>query len=155
MKKLLFTLILLAALAWIAYPYLHVYRLGMALKDNDRAAIAELVDVDAVRNDQRTRMEQRANQAIGKGDDPISKLLRDGASILGAAAIDTTVDQTWVRKQLTDGGKLPDMITRVDYAFFDAWNSFVVRVGELGDNPLHFRMAFADWRWRVVALYPG
>ncbi|MCB1734515.1 MAG: DUF2939 domain-containing protein [Gammaproteobacteria bacterium] len=159
MKKLLSSLILIAAILWVAYPYAQIYRLDQALQANDKATLAALIDIATVKEDQRTRIEQRANSAIGQGDDPISSMLRAGAKRLGESAVDTVVDVDWVRGQLAGAearkGQFPPLVGRIDYAFFDNWNRFMVRVGELGRNPLHFRLGFADWQWRVVAIYPG
>ena len=159
MKKFLILLFLLAVVLWGAYPYVQVYRLDRALQANDSTTLAALIDIAAVKEDQRTRLEQRANSAIGQGDDPISSMLRAGAKRLGESAIDTVIDIAWVRGQLAGPdarkGQFPALLERVDYAFFDNWNRFMVRVGELGKNPLHFRLGFADWQWRVVAVYPG
>ena len=41
----------------------------------------------------------------------------------------------------------------VSYAFWESTDHFLVRLGELGREPVHVRMARTDGEWRVVAVF--
>ena len=44
-------------------------------------------------------------------------------------------------------------VDQISYAFFDRPTGFLVRIGELGEDPVHFRLTLDGASWRVTALY--
>lgn len=157
--NLLVTALVLAGLAFAAFPYYTVYQLDAALVAGDRQALGQLVDMAAVRAQRKAELRRDTDRLIGEGKDDVSAFFREGARALTDSAVNNIIDQDWLRTRLRRDGKpgsakpYPSLMSSLSYAFFDAWNGFLMRQGELGDDPVHIRMEFADWRWRVVAVH--
>jgi len=66
----------------------------------------------------------------------------------------------WVRDRLraavvraSDKPK-PYFIRATTFAFFESYDSFIIRLGELGKNASHIRMKLEDDRfWRITGIY--
>lgn len=158
--KILFTLILLVALSFGAWPYYHLYRLDLALGSDDTADLAPLVDLPAIRAAAYRQLDNRMTDATGTP--PAGSLLgwmQTGIREMGREALEEGIDLEWVAETLRDETEDPDsgtprsFLQAVDYAFFDAPNGFLIRLGALDNDPLQVQMTFADWRWRVSGLY--
>ena len=39
------------------------------------------------------------------------------------------------------------------YAFYESYDTFIVRLGELGDNAMHVRLRLQNNEWRVVEIF--
>lgn len=157
MKKL-FTLLLLVALAYGAYPYFEMYRLDQALQSNDQATLKEMVDIQSVRGDQKRQLAITTDKAVGYSDNIISQFLREGAQVIGETAVDSSVDMDWFVSRLNDGKPASEpfapMLERVTHAFFEKPRAFMFRVGEMNASPVQVLMVFGDdYKWKVVALY--
>ncbi len=146
-------LILVLILAYGIWPYYHLYALDRAVIANDREALERLVDIDSVRAEAKRSL-------VGDVDDSgnlISGWLLDGVQRLGRQAVDSMVNLDWVRNILsrTDvtTNTSPGFIRNVSYAFFERPTQFLVRIGELGQHPVHVRLQFRHWSWRVTAVY--
>ncbi len=155
--RFLFFLLFLAMLAYAGYPYVNLYRLDRALMQNDRAALNALVDVGALRAQHKAMFEKQVRRSIGEQPGPISDLVRDGARWYGVQTADT-IDLDWVRQRLrreraSAPDAYPSIITDTTFAFFERPTRFLIRLGDLGDNPIHVRMGLEDWRWRVTGIY--
>ena len=78
---------------------------------------------------------------------------------LGSDAVDQTIDLVWVRETLQRASRqaIADppyyLIKAIDYAFFDGFDSFLIRLGPLGQDPTHVRMQLRDGNWRITAIY--
>jgi len=153
--KYLSGLLLVALAAYVAWPYVALYRLDRSLAADDRPALARLVDLDVVRAEMKRSVERDLADALGDEPGSFTAWLRDGVETLGAEGIDALVDVEWVSRRLAQAGRPRNarLLQRIDYAFFERWDRFLVRVGELGDDPLHVRMRLAGGRWRVTGLY--
>ncbi len=71
---LLVTVLLLAYLAW---PYATLWRIDRALRNDDSAALAELVDLDAVRGAIKTKLNKDADSSIGDLSDSFIRWLQE------------------------------------------------------------------------------
>jgi len=156
--KLVRIVLLLFFLAYIAWPYITILRLDRALTSNDAATLEHLINLDAVQQEFKNRMHQGLQGAVGQEGNPMLEFLRGGISQLGGSAIEQMVTIDWVRAQLlskSDPGSAstPSLLGPLSFAFFESFDRFLIRIGQLGDNPVHARMRLQDWDWRVVAVY--
>jgi hypothetical protein len=157
--RLLGYLFLLVLLAFGAWPYYQVFRLDQALSDGDTGALAELVDLNAIRQNYRHRLEAgfgllRPGAQTGEALQWLGQSLRR----IGDAALEQTITLDWVRDTLRSATaratdkKPPYLIAAVTFAFFESYDSFIIRLGELGENATHIRMRLVDNRWRVTDI---
>jgi hypothetical protein len=94
-------LFLLALLAFGAWPYYQVFRLDQALSDGDTGALAELVDLNAIRQNYRRRLDAgfgllRPEAQTGEALQWLGQSLRR----IGDAALEQTITLDWVRNTL-------------------------------------------------------
>lgn len=156
--KLLSIPLLLLFLAYIAWPYVTILRLDRALTNNDPVTLEHLVNLDAVQQEFKNRMHQGLQGAVGQESNPMLEFLRGGISQLGGSAIEQLVTVDWVRERLlskSDRGtaSAPSLLDPISFAFFESFDRFLIRIGQLGENPVHARMRLQDWEWRIVAVY--
>lgn len=149
----------LAALVYLFWPYVALWGLSRAVDDPDPAVLADHIDLEAVRDEIRRKLNKDSHSAIGTLSDPFIQWLEQGIRQLGTGALDELVTQEWVRERLTVGSA-PDqgLLSRVSYAFFDAPACFAVSLGApgrggLGQPQVHLRMHLEGFRWAVSAVY--
>ncbi len=155
--RFLFFLLFVAVLAYAGWPYVGLYRLDRALMANDHVLLDKLVDLNALKAQQKALVEQQVERSIGQQQGPIPGLVNSGARWLGdqSAAV---VDLDWVREQLrwrrpTAPDAYPSVISDMTFAFFESPTRFLIRLGDLGQDPIHVRMRTEDWTWRVTEIY--
>lgn len=156
MKKLSVAALAVLCLAYLAWPYYVLRQLNTALVRADTVDLERLVDLPAVRGEIVKKLNKDVDSAVGEVSNAFVDWLQDGIRRLGSGAVDRLVTLDWVRAQLlsktptgSDRGFLPQM----SYAFFDTYDRFFVRIGELGEAPVHFRMRLDGVEWRVSAVY--
>jgi hypothetical protein len=156
----LVTVLVLSLIAFAVWPYVNLYRLNRALVHDERAALAHFIDLEAIQAQQKAQLQQEASRVIGKGQDDLSAFFREGARMVTDTAVARLVDMNWVRTMLRrdglpgDARPFPSLFESLTYAFFEAYDRFVFRLGRLGDDPVHVEMRLTDWEWRVTAIYP-
>ena len=155
MKTLLFAFIILL-LAFLAWPFTAIYRLDQALIENDRQALERLVDVESIQQQIKRKMNKNVESTIGDVSNSFVEWLQNGIQDLGNDAIESMVNLDWVLTQLR--AKNPDnrrggFIDHLSYAFFDGHDSLLLRIGELGENPVHARLTLQNTEWRISAIY--
>lgn len=154
--RLLGYLFFIALLVFGVWPYYHVFRLDEALGRNDTAALTRLIDVDAVRANYKNRIQDLVG--MPQPQDPGSALawLQQNLERLGETALEQTISLEWVRDTLKEAAARatdktpPYFMAGIDYAFFESYDSFVIRLGELGKGATHVRMRLEDYTWRVT-----
>jgi len=156
--KSFITLIILLASAYIAWPYYHVWRLNQAVILDDRQALGTQVDLEAVREQIKRRLNKEVDSSVGDVSNAFVDWLQDGIRRMGDQAVEQLVTLEWVREQLlskTRPGDTPGFIDHIDYAFFDRPDGFLVRIGQLDEDPVHVRLSLSlrDFAWRVSAVY--
>lgn len=145
-------IIFLAIAAYIGSPYYHLYKLNEAVNNNNKAAFAEMIDIEAVRQVHKDNIAWKTKQIVpqqGQGN-IISEMARQSAQILGNATVDTMIDANSILALLRQASPLWD---KVSFAFFESPTRFIVRIGELGQKPIHVQMTLQDWSWRITAIY--
>lgn len=156
--RLLGYLALIALVVFGAWPYYHVFRLDEALGRNDMAALAELVDLEAVRANYKSRVEELVG--MPQPQDPGSALawLQQNLQRLGESALEQTITLEWVRDTLKEAAarateeEPPYFMAGIDYAFFESHDSFIIRLGELGRGDTHVRLRLQNKTWRVTDI---
>lgn len=152
----LFSLIIfIIVIIFIIYPYYITYQLNNAVKNNQTTTLSQLIDLPAVKtNYQQTITYQLSDQSenltrvIGE-QSPLSTLIRQGAKSVGHLA-DVTIDIAWIQQHLNlENG----FLNQISHAFFESPTRFVIRVGELGYQPMHIEMQLQNWQWQVTAIY--
>ncbi len=154
--KTLIALLIMCLLAFVAWPYYHLWRLDQAVALNDRQALMELVDLQAVREQIKRRLNKEVDSAVGDVSNGFVDWLQDGIRRMGGDALNRLVTLEWVREQLLSKsamGMEPVFIDQISYAFFDRPDRFLVRIGVLGEEPVHFHLSLVGPRWRMTSLY--
>jgi hypothetical protein len=144
----------LGLLAYLAWPYVSLWRLSIAASHQDASPLAPLVDLDAVRGEIRRKLNKTASSAIGKVSDPFIQWLEPGIQRLGTGALDQLVTLAWVQERL--GANSPPrqgFLGQVSYAFFDSPGGFAVRIGGPGQAPVYLRLGLEGYDWKLVAVY--
>ena len=155
MKAFVATIIVIFA-AFLIWPYTAVYRLDQALLDDDLQTLSEMIDVEAVREQIKRKLNKNVESNIGDVSNGFIDWLQNGIQRLGANAVEEMVDLHWVIRQLRshnrriDQGGISDRLT---YAFFDGPDRILLRIGALGENPVHVHLTLQGTSWRVTAVY--
>lgn len=143
-------------LLFLAWPYTVLRRIDQAVREDDAKALADLVDLSSVRAQIKKKLNKDANSAIDKVSDAFIRWLADGIGDSGSQAVDLMVTVPWVRARLLDHSAddgSNGFWGQVTYAFFDAPNSFVVRIGPAESTPVWLRLSLRGLHWRICALY--
>jgi hypothetical protein len=140
-------------LAFGLWPYYHLYRLDRALAQNDRNTLMVLIDLDAIREDRRSRP-----PPVDTTHNPVTQAFSQVANVLTGKDLDSTITLDWVRETLRPVPPRPDetypsVLHYTTCAFFENFQQFVARIRDLGEKPIHVRWKLHDWTWRVSAIY--
>ncbi len=149
MKAIVAGLAFLVAV-YAAWPYVYVYRLDRALAEDDRATLNRLVDLSAIRAELKRGLDREVADTLGQEPGKLLSWVKEQVTELGDRTVDQLVDLDWTRRALTRDGPF---MSQVSYAFFESWDRFLVRIGELGEDPTHVRMSLVHGNWRVTAIY--
>ena len=150
-------LLLFALIAYGAFPYYYVYRLDLAISKDDKTLLEPLVNLDAIRAHYRQRALANTNASFGTGStNVVIDWLRQNLQPLGDAALDKAITLEWVRDSLRDATREatndshPYLIAGIRFAFFESYNRFLIRIGELGMGATHVRLSFDGREWKVT-----
>ena len=149
----------LALIAFGVWPYYAVFRLDDALSKDDTSGLAPLVDLPAIRANYKSRLTAGAGQALPPGD-PATALgwIRQNLERLGDSALEQAITLEWVRDTLRESTVRatnqtpPYLLAGIDFAFFESYNRFLIRVGDLGRGAAHVRMSLEGTDWRVTDI---
>lgn len=159
MTRFFATLALLALVSFGLWPYYTMFRLDQALARPQAQAIAPYVDLPALQARHKARLSRAVGQLLP--DDPNNRMmgaLTEGLRAFGGAALEQNLTLERVRDLLREvcarayGHPEAGLIAATDFAFFEAADRFVIRLGKLDENPTHLILALADWQWRVVDI---
>jgi AcrR family transcriptional regulator len=146
--------LLLLGVALLLWPYLSLWRLNALVMGQPPAALEPLVDIEAVRDEIRRRLNKDANSHIGEVSDPFIEWIEQGIRRSGDDTLEQGVTLAWLHARLsghavTEQGFLP----AVSYAFFDSLDGFLVCIGAPDDSPTYLRLQPGLFGWRVTAAY--
>lgn len=110
--------------------------------------------------------DSRTQTGLQLDADQVMGWLTDNLKQLGDAALDQAITLEWVRSTLlaasrhAGGQSAPQtsaqsgtsFIGAVDFAFFESWDRFVIRLGQLGQNPTFVILTLDGTQWRVTDI---
>jgi len=159
MARTLGYLLLVAVVGYGLWPYYTIFRLDSALAVSDPQAIAPYVDLPAIQQHYKQRLENNVNGLLpqgGNGDtERVIAWLAENLTRLGDGALSQAITVEWVRNALRDAAvrgtaSRPAYFTAaIDFAFFESWNRFVIRLGQLGGET-HVVLGLDGSHWRVT-----
>lgn len=141
MARLFTYLLLFLLIGYGLWPYYTVFRLDSALTVTDPKAIAPLVDLQAIQQHYKERFGKEVKRFIprdGSNSERMLDWLAQNLDRLGDGALHQAITDQWVWDTLRASAergtdKRPAyFINAVDFAFFESWNRFVIRLGRLG-----------------------
>jgi AcrR family transcriptional regulator len=150
----LLAVLALLLLVYLASPYVTLWRLERAVAAGQPGALDGLVDIAAVRDEVRRRLNKNSDSRIGEVSDSFIDWLQQALRRAGADgdALRQTMTLNWLAGLLTahipPGGELSDAI---EHAFFDTPTDFEVRID--GGQPLHLHLEPRWLGWQVTAVY--
>jgi len=152
-------LFLLALVAFGLWPYYSVFRLDDALGKPGTSALEELVDLPAIQANYKRRLSSGL-EVLPKGGDggDVMAWLQQNLQRLGDSALSQVMTMDWVRTTLQQAAarattqKPPYLIAGVTFAFFESYDTFLVRIGELGQGATHLRLRLEGGVWRVTDI---
>lgn len=158
--KFVITVLLAIAVAFISWPYYHLYRLDHVLGTDDLHDLAALVDIKQVRENTQARMDRNIKQLSGgkQPDDSLLGTLQQKASELVGMAVEETISLEQVRDGLRDAAREhtdkrpPYLLAAVDFAFFDSVDTFQARLGPVDQDPAYILFTLQAGRWMVTDI---
>jgi len=154
-------LILLAAIGYGLWPYYSVYRLDDAISLQDSSELAEMLDLQAIRDNYKQRLASGVEGVIpSENADSVVGWIRQNVARLGDAALEQAITVDWARKTLRDavtqatGQSPPYLLAAVDFAFFESYNRFLIRIGKLGQGATHVRLSLIGKEWKITDIIP-
>lgn len=156
MARIFGSLVLIAVLGFGLWPYFTLFRIDAAMARTEAAALAPYVDLPAVQQAYKARLGGAVQGFVPRGDSDGERVvawLAQNLLRIGDSALDQALTVDWVRgmlrtaaEQATD--KRPaDLLSAVDFAFFESWNRFVIRLGPIGaDTNVVLTLTGAGWR---------
>ncbi len=156
--KYIVSLLFLAIVGFGGWPYVNLFRLDRALMENDRTTLTELVDLKGLKSFHQRKLERQVDQAMGQSRGAIAEMMKNGARWLGKTTAKTIIDLDWVRDKLrwtaiTQPDAYPSIISNMSFAFFESPTRFLIRIGDLGEDPVHVRMDLQDGWWRITEIH--
>lgn len=133
-------------------PTYSLYRLNHALVVNDSADLQRYIDLDQLRQQQKEslRIEQSGQEGA------IARMFRGTANTMSALTVDQLVTLDTIRHRIARAERDQigeSMFARIDHAFFEGPNTFLVRLGIFGDDPMHLILRREGLVWRLTALH--
>jgi hypothetical protein len=159
MNRLLVSLLLLAVLGYGIYPYYTVYRIDVALSQSEAKALLPYLDLPAIRAGYKQRFGGAVDSFVPRGNSEADQALgwlADNLQRLGDTALDQVITLDWVRKQMQDAAargtvqRPANFISGIDFAFFESWNRFVIRLGEIGQDETNVVLTLEGTEWKVT-----
>lgn len=152
-------LLLFALIAFGLWPYYYVFRLDNALSQEDTAQLAPLVDLPALRANYKERVTSGVGQLL-PSDDPNNLMgwIRGNLERLGDSALEQAVTLPWVRDTLraavteATNQTPPYLLAGIDFAFFESYDRFLIRIGDLGRGATHVRLSLEGTDWRITDI---
>lgn len=152
-RKWLIGLLLLLVLSYGSWPYFTLWQLNQALLHNEQATFAALVDVNAVRDAIRRRLNKDDISLIPNISDSFINWLDMGIRDHGVTVLEKLVTREWIREQLrirmtTERGFLPALTA----SSFVNWRIFQVHIVVENMPPLLLGLQLNTHGWHVAML---
>lgn len=149
--KIVTKLLLLIIGTFIVWPYLNFYRLNNAVLTNNITVFEQLIDIDSIRRVRKKNIEWKMQKLHANQGSFLPDIMLEGAKIFENAAIDRMINP---HNLLVGLRQIKDSLWQhASFIFFESPTSFIIRLGELGYEPLYIEMTLQGWVWRVTAIY--
>ena len=159
-KKTVVGLFVAVAVAYLAYPYITLYRLGQAIRSGDASSLETMVDWAAVREGIKedicnSVIDQPAEAKAGGQLPPFGAGFVRG---IAGNAVDTRVTPqalaSVVTQEPADAPAPKDATVRVHWAFFSSPAEFQVALLAPGQAaPINLQMEFRAGAWQVTRVW--
>ncbi len=156
------SLLVLILLGFGLWPYYGVYRLDHAIAQPDIATLAPLVDLPAIRANYKRRVTTDVKTIVPETASAdaqgVMSWIGQNLERLGDAALDQVITPAWVQATLREAitkttGQTPAyLMAGIDFAFFESYNRFLIRIGELGQRPTHVRLTLIGTEWKITDI---
>ncbi|MBK5970057.1 MULTISPECIES: DUF2939 domain-containing protein [Thiorhodovibrio] len=144
---------LLGMLLLFASPYWTIWRMSRAAGSATPEALGPFVDLAAVRDQIRRRLNKNLSSHIGEVSDPFIHWIEQGLQRNDGAALEHIVTLEWVASLLRDEASQRSLIDRTQYAFFDLPKGFLIKLENHGGQQVFLLLQPAPLRWRITAVY--
>jgi len=160
MARSLAYLFLLTVVGYALWPYYTIFRLDTALAVSDPKAVTPFVDLSAIQQHYKARLNDGIQPFVPQGDgdsELVIAWLAANLKVLGDGALSQAITDEWVGTTLRAAAERatdnrPAYLTAaVDFAFFESWNRFVIRLGKLGGET-HVVLGLNGPIWRVTDI---
>ena len=145
-----------SSLSSFFWPYYHLYRIDDALGRAEPAALAPSPISTPSGQYQAASQWALGLKNVMTGGNPMG-WFQQGLQRAGEVALEETINLEWVQSHARCKGhrdhKRPAyFLTAVDFAMFESWNSFLVRLGKLGYNDTHIRLRLEGVTWKITDI---
>jgi len=154
-------LFLFALIAFGIWPYYYVFKLDDALGQESTTELAALTDLPAIRANYKARLDAGADTVLPAADpNSVMGWIRQNLDRLGDSALDQAITVPWVRDTLREattratGQTPPYLLAGIDFAFFESYNRFLIRIGDLGRGATHVRLSLEGTEWKITDIIP-
>jgi len=158
--KFISSLLFAVLLPFLAWPYYRIYQIDDVLCRDNLEDLAPLVDLAAVRAGVAQQLDARMQSTTGQAaQGSLLDWVHENLRKLGSDAAERMIDLEWVRETLQRASRQAIaeppyyLIKAIDYAFFEGFDSFLIRLGQLEQNPTHVRMQLRQGNWRITGIY--
>jgi hypothetical protein len=149
---------------YLASPYLALWRLDRTAVNGPTSALSPLVDIEAVQDQIRRRLNKDQNSRIGEVSEPFIDWIQRTIKGREPNALKMTVTPAWLRSLLlTHAQGSAGFWPAISYAFFETPTRFRVQVGATQEAvytepaptpaPVHLILEWRGIGWRVTAAY--
>lgn len=142
--KIIIKILISIITIYCIWPYLNFYRLDNAVSTNNMIVFEQLVDIDSIRRVRKENIQWKIQKLQGKNGSFLPDILAD-------AAIKQMINYPNLLASLRQiNGSLWQ---HTSFIFFESPIRFMIRLGNIGHNPLYIEMTLQGWVWRVTAIY--
>ncbi|MBK1716408.1 DUF2939 domain-containing protein [Thiocystis violacea] len=160
MTRLFAFLLAFLVIGYAVWPYYGVYRLDSALGADEARAIAPFVDLPAIQANYKERIGGALKEMVPESNregERVIAWLAESLRPFGEAALEQTITLDWVRHQLREAASRSTeerpayFMAGIDYAFFESWNRFLVRLGP-PESATRVVMRLQGASWRITDI---
>jgi hypothetical protein len=143
-------------IAYLLWPFAALWQLDRAVRAADMDALADRIDLNAVRDELKRKLNKEAASSIDTLSDPFIRWLEDGIQRMGNEAVESLVTLEWVRERLlAPGADTPDagFLRQIAGAYFDSPRALRLVVGKNSEHPVKVRLSLVGLTWQVTTVY--
>ena len=174
-KKPIISALVVITVAYMAYPYVALYRLEAAFRSGNPASVAAMIDWDQVREGLKEDISEQVvgipAQPVGTAQTASATLPPFGASFMkgiASSAVDSVVTPESMARMVQSkdepASEEPDALqavslqnARIAWAFFESPATFTLWLrtpGEAaGEDPVKARMELLEGEWKITRVW--